>query len=246
MLPKLVLTAGQSVNWNLRDTVITRMLFESGARISEIIGLTVCDYQRRSSVYEFTAFSKGSHGRRVKFIRVSSDTITLLVRYINNERIRHDAKKLLFDQLPESAPLFLCLRGSAYTYKSWYSHWQNACRIANLQVNPHKLRHWYVTQAIRTIYETSSSEGEIQRRLRELIEYMKWRSPETLDSYQHYFDAQRHAEIHDIVIANIYSEDTKYLQNKKSINEKGSTLDILEQSNPFEFLLNLGDKNEER
>lgn len=39
---------------------------------------------------------------------------------------------------------------------------------------------------------------QVQRRLRELIEYMGWKSGwETLEAYQHYFDPQRHAEIQD-------------------------------------------------
>src|SRR5439155_62595 len=57
---------------------------------------------------------------------------------------------------------------------------------------------WYVTQAMRSIYETSASQSDIDRRLRELIEYMGWKSGwETLQAYQHYFDPQRHSEIQD-------------------------------------------------
>jgi hypothetical protein len=55
-----------------------------------------------------------------------------------------------------------------------------------------------ITQIVRSIYETARSEAETQRRLRELIEYMGWKSGwETLEAYQHYFDPQRHAEIQD-------------------------------------------------
>lgn len=55
-----------------------------------------------------------------------------------------------------------------------------------------------VTQAIRSIYETARLESEINRRLRELIEYMGWKSGwETLQAHQHYFDPQRHAEVQD-------------------------------------------------
>jgi len=51
---------------------------------------------------------------------------------------------------------------------------------------------------MRSIYETARSQAEIDRRLRELIEYMGWKSGwETLQAYQHYFDPQRHAEIQD-------------------------------------------------
>jgi hypothetical protein len=44
--------------------------------------------------------------------------------------------------------------------------------------------------AVRTIHETSSTEGEVHRRIRELIECMQWRGGEqTLAAYDHYFDA---------------------------------------------------------
>jgi hypothetical protein len=52
--------------------------------------------------------------------------------------------------------------------------------------------------AARTIHETSSTEAEIRRRMRELIEYMQWRGgEETMAAYDHYFDAARHAGIQD-------------------------------------------------
>ena len=76
--------------------------------------------------------------------------------------------------------------------------WNPACRAAGIEADVHQARHWYVTQAIRSIYETSQSQAEIDRRLRELIEYMGWKSGwETIQAYQHYFDPQRHAEIQD-------------------------------------------------
>jgi len=41
-------------------------------------------------------------------------------------------------------------------------------------------------------------DGEIRRRIPELIEYMQWRGGEqTMASYDHYFDAARHADIQD-------------------------------------------------
>jgi hypothetical protein len=47
-------------------------------------------------------------------------------------------------------------------------------------------------------------DGEVRRRLRELVEYMKWRrGGQTLEAYEHYFDAVRHAEIQDGVHARL-------------------------------------------
>ena len=40
-LPFQVYQAGKNINWSQRETVISRMLFETGARASEIIELTI-------------------------------------------------------------------------------------------------------------------------------------------------------------------------------------------------------------
>jgi hypothetical protein len=96
-------------------------------------------------------------------------------------------------------PLFLCRRGTQLSPKAFREGcWNPACQAAGIEADVHQARHWYVTQAIRSIYETARLESEINRRLRELIEYMGWKSGwETLQAYQHYFDPQRHAEIQD-------------------------------------------------
>ncbi|HEU5378354.1 MAG TPA: hypothetical protein VFV38_23265 [Ktedonobacteraceae bacterium] len=53
---------------------------------------------------------------------------------------------------------------------------------------------------VRQIYETAQTEGEVKRRLRELIEYIKWKHGwQTMEAYEHYFDAARHAEIQDML-----------------------------------------------
>ena len=44
--------------------IIARMLFETGARVSEVIELTVGDYRERKSHQEVITFNKGSHDKR--------------------------------------------------------------------------------------------------------------------------------------------------------------------------------------
>ena len=62
-LPYQVYQAGKKVNWSQREMIIARMLFETGARASEIIELTVGDYRQRKSHQEVSTFNKGSHGK---------------------------------------------------------------------------------------------------------------------------------------------------------------------------------------
>ena len=202
--------------WRLRDECVTRLLFESGGRVSEITGLTLADWVARGMLQEATTFSKGSRGVRVKFLRFSSDTAKLLRRYVDTERRPIDPRGLTCADLLRGhsghaadvlgAPLFLTVRRTPLTAKNYRETRARGIRprAAGIDADVHQARHWYVTMAIRQIYETGTTDGAVPRRLRELIEYMKWRrGGQTLEAYEHYFDAVRHAEIQDRVHARL-------------------------------------------
>lgn len=208
-LPARVLAGGRAVGWGLREECVARILFESGARVSEVVGLTLGDWHARSLRQEASAFSKGSHGRRVKFVRFSASTAKLLRRYFDGERRQHDAQhRMLNDYLAASerglvdlfqAPVFLSSQRTPLKANHFRDNfWTPACRAAGIDADVHQARHWYVTMAIRQIHETARTEAEVKRRSRELIAYMKWRQGwQTMQSYDHYFDAARHAEVQD-------------------------------------------------
>ena len=102
-LPARVLAGGRAVGWGVREECVARILFESGARVSEVVGLTVGDWNARGLRQEASAFSKGSHGRRIKFVRFSANTAKLLRRYFDGERRQHDAEhRTLNDYLAAS------------------------------------------------------------------------------------------------------------------------------------------------
>jgi len=207
--PARILGGGRKVGWRLQPECIARILFESGCRVSEVVGLTLGDWAARGLLQEARAFSKGSHGRRVKFIRFSAATAKLLRRCFDTQRRQLDQNHYGLDEYLHRAqqfgadlyhvPLFVSRRRSQLTAKAFREAcWDPACQAAGIVADVHQARHWYVTQVIRGIYETSRSQPEIDRRLRELIEYMAWKSGwETLQAYQHYFDPQRHAEMQD-------------------------------------------------
>ncbi len=44
-LPFKVYNAGKAIGWTLRDEIVTRLLFETGARVTEILELTFGDYR---------------------------------------------------------------------------------------------------------------------------------------------------------------------------------------------------------
>lgn len=126
------------MNWSQREMIIARMLFETGARASEIIKLTVGDYRNRKSHQEVITFNKGSYDRKIKFLRFGKDTVKQLFHYIDTERKWLDKNHLEFHQLPDDAPLFLSANGSPFTYHAWYYHWNKTMKANELSLNPHK------------------------------------------------------------------------------------------------------------
>ncbi|QED46776.1 tyrosine-type recombinase/integrase [Cytobacillus dafuensis] len=229
-LPYQVYQAGKKVNWSLREVVIARKLFETGARASEIIELTIGDYRSRKSLQEARTFNKGSHGKRVKFIRFSKDTVKLLMRYINKERIHYDELHRKFNDLPDEAPLFLTELGTPLTYEAWYYHWDKAMKECEIKLNPHKTRHWFVTSRLSEIYRTTKTEAEIKQKKKELIKYIKWKDEKTIEVYEHYFDEESHRKAHDGMLESMAQKEKEYMEQKKPKYRKKSKLTVIETS----------------
>ena len=195
--PHLVYNAGKEYGWGLRELCVVRMLFESGARISEILDLTALDWSVSQFMNQFVARNKGSFGIRTKRLVVSSATAKLCRRYFDNDtegRRAHDRRGLTLSDLTKldsealgKVPLFLTNRGTVMGAKTFrHGYWTPALRAANIHANPHLARHWFVTNALRMIEKTSKDENETARRKAELVEYMGWRTAErTLKAYEH-------------------------------------------------------------
>lgn len=228
-LPGYILRGGRKLPLKytrLRDEVVTWLLFETGARVSEVTGLMLADWTALGTRTKAKAFSKGSAGRRIKTISFAEDTVILLRRYFDEERTRFDpygysletylllAKQQQIDL--STTPLFLSSQGTQLTPKAYREqYWNPACQAAGIEADVHQARHWHVTREVRDIYETSKNATEVERRLRSLVEYMKWKSAETLAAYQHYFDALRDADTRDAWQQRIHAEVQNYLDERR-------------------------------
>jgi integrase len=224
-LHKQLLAGCKAARLNLRDQIVIRIAYESGARIREILCLTVGDWRSRGFNQEAMAFSKGSRGRKIKVIHFSSETAKMLREYVNTARRVLDQQQRRLEKLEDTDPLFLSQRRHPYDYEAFKPHWYKLCRILQIDLNIHGLRHWHVTQAMRLIDETASGAEEIPLRKEELVRYMSWRSPETLNAYEHYFQAQNHARTHEQLLQRLYAQDTRYREERA----KASTREIYRQ-----------------
>jgi hypothetical protein len=169
------------------------------------------------------AFSKGSSGRRIKTISFAEDTVILLQRYFDQERVRFDPQGYPLDLYLELAarkqadlstiPLFLSQQGTQLTPKEYREHyWNPACAAVGIEVDVHQARHWHVTREVRDIYETARNAKEVEQRMRDLVDYMKWKSKETLGVYEHYFKQQQHADTRDDFQKRLHTEVQQHLE----------------------------------
>lgn len=245
--PRLIFGAGERFGWKARERLIVRILFETGARISEVCGLTLGDWLARGASESATSFSKGSSGRRVKFLRWSSRTTKLLRAYIYDERTNSDGRPLRLSDYtpgrtgpndPYKIPLFTTNRGSQLSASSFRDlYWRPAMEQAQIRAHIHQTRHWYVTMSIREIYKSHGSADDIERQTIQLIQYMNWRSGKaTLDAYEHFFDRQRHAEIQD----QLHKKLEAGLWKRQAEVDKAPVRKQAEADSEFDYLMRLG------
>lgn len=237
-LPGEILQGGEHLSLRFtrqRDEVVTWLLFESGARVSEVTGLMLGDWTVLGTLNKAKAFSKGSFGRRIKTLSFSNDVTILLKRYFDEERIRFDPQGYTLDDYLHQAkhkmidlqtiPLFLTTRRTQLTPKEYREHyWQPACQAAGIEVDVHQARHWHVTREVRDIYTTARNRAEIEQRLQSLVTYMKWKSADTLEAYQHYFDDQIDADVRTGLQNRMHEGVLQYLQERRSGKRAGITL----------------------
>src|SRR5260221_12603259 len=78
--------AAERVHFNLRDQVILRIACESGARISEILRLTVGDWRTRGCRQEIIVSRNSHRGQHMRLLYLRPATAKRLHHYVNEER----------------------------------------------------------------------------------------------------------------------------------------------------------------
>ena len=190
-----------------REAVILRMLLESGARVSEVLGLSAGGLRRAQNPktgIDVTALvrNKGEHTER-KPIWCSADTREQLQRYIARERSQVDAQaRTKLEQLGDDEPIFLSRRkrqleysGFCIVFKGLLAKAQHhfarapgrpdAVWIALPSITPHTIRHLHTTFRVKKVRELFSSSAERERALEALVDDLGWRSAELLKTYDH-------------------------------------------------------------
>ncbi len=178
-----------------RDRLILLLLHQTGARVSEILGLTAGGYRKAKNACCALVTNKGSQGREEKTIYFTPEIERALIRYICTERARHDpAGQKRLERLADHEPIFLTRRGTPYTRSSLYYHWNKwlvaippdeyTGTLGPVLFTPHDIRHLYVSWILRQMKQRYASNPEKLATLRWALQLrMAWRSPLTIMCY---------------------------------------------------------------
>ena len=143
---------------NRRDYAIISVFKDTGARLSELAGLTTDDISPRDR--EAVVTGKGDKQRTIRF---TYDTARALDRY-QRERAKHKMVRV--------SALWLGVRGGPMTASGVYQMIERRGRDAGVEVNPHKFRHTFS----HVFLDRGGAEGD-------LMELNGWSSPQMLARY---------------------------------------------------------------
>ncbi len=195
-----------------RDQVILLLLRQTGARLSEIVEMTVGGYRKAHHAGRALVKNKGSRGREEKIIYFTAVIDEHLQRYVRTDRAEHDLRgRKRLEELDDADPLFLTTRGTAYKRSSFYHHWKKLFEPAQkrfkkqeqVAFSPHDIRHLRVSSAMTNIKQRAHGDKQVEEDLVEGFRLiMGWRSPKTMETYIHTLNKRK-------ALLEIFLEDEK-------------------------------------
>ncbi len=237
-----------SAHVSAREKAVLQLLQTTGARLHEVVLMTVGGYQNKGLAGQAQVMDKGSYGRESKTIYFAHNPNVQQALNVYLEQVRplHDphGQSRLADIDPK-APLFLTERKTPYSPKDFYWHWyrhytplRDKCPV---RFSPHDLRHLFVTEYLIKLKKACGAGTEhfdSEKYLREREAFgsmiMSWRGARTIDIY----DQSREGEATFSVLADYqqdlsqrrYAVEPPMLMNPLVKREVATTLEYSELS----------------
>jgi integrase len=194
---------------SLREKAVLELLQNTGARLHEIVLLTVGGYRNDGIAGQAHVVNKGSYGRESKTIYFAHNPTVqqILTTYLEQVRPLHDPKgRTRLTDVSDTELLFLTERGTSYSVKSFYYHWYRHYpplrALCPVPFSPHDIRHLFISEFLMTLClecgaGTEHMDTERYQREREAFgsTIMGWRSSKTIDIYDHSRDGEHTLEV---------------------------------------------------
>lgn len=123
---------------SLRDRAMLELMYASGLRVSELVGLPLGQLSLRQGVLRVIG-----KGNKERLVPMGEDAIAWLSRYLEQ------ARPELLEGLPAEA-VFVSRRGAALTRQAFWYRIKHYARLAGLRrsLSPHSLRHAFATHLL--------------------------------------------------------------------------------------------------
>src|SRR5258708_5807497 len=192
-----------------REKIVLELLRNTGARLHEIVGLSIGGYRNEGVAGQAQVVSKGSLGCEIKTIYFAHNpnVMRLLTHYFNRLRPPLDpGRRACLTKLDAASPLLLTERGTPYSvkcfYYHWYKHYPQFRSLCPVVFSPHDIRHLFITEFLILLRETCGAgtdhfDAERYGREREAFgsTIMGWRSAHTIDIYGHSRDGEQTLQV---------------------------------------------------
>lgn len=179
----------------LRDRAVLRLLQYTGARVHEIVGMTVGGYRACGQEGWAKLMNKGGAGLEIKVITFASTPAQqALTTYLRYGRPWLDPQQALqLRDVEDTAPIFLTRLGTAYTTKAFEAQWhQLSADLGDnraISFTPHDIRHWFVTRFLLRAKAECQRKGTSYVDAKALFsQVMAWTNPRTIETYDHSLD----------------------------------------------------------
>ena len=137
----LIEAADPSTPIGLRDRCMLEVLYGSGLRVSELVGLRMGSVDRRSGVIRVLG-----KGRKERIVPLGAPALEILDRYLETAR-----PVLAKRSSPDCDAIYLTRRGRAMTRQNFFLRIREIARVAGIgsdRVSPHVLRHAFATDLL--------------------------------------------------------------------------------------------------
>jgi len=125
--------------YGLRDKCMLELMYSSGLRVSELVGLEIAQINRNLGVVRLSG-----KGNKERLTPVGEEALYWLDKYLR------EARPVLVQQGHLNNSLFLSSRGSAITRQAFWQHIKKYLLKAGLKTSysPHSLRHAFATHLL--------------------------------------------------------------------------------------------------